>query len=83
MLPYAKKFAAEKKETPVLAVPELDATLAEGVSNIDANSVSDVTNVLFSAGPHWKSPTNAPAVVDTEGTTVVKSTSDTLTPGEI
>jgi hypothetical protein len=83
LLPYAKKFAAEKKDTPVFATPEAADVLAEGCPNTDANSFSVVTSVLFSAGPHWKSPTNAPAVVDTEGTTVVKSTSDTFTPGEI
>jgi hypothetical protein len=46
-------------------------------------STSFVTSVLCSTGPQTNEPANAPAVVDTAGTTVVKSTSEKLTPGEI
>jgi hypothetical protein len=37
LLPYAKKFAAEKKDTPVFATPEAAVVLAEGCPNTDAN----------------------------------------------
>jgi hypothetical protein len=35
------------------------------------------------AGPQLNAPAKAPAVVSTEGMTVVKSTSETVTPGDI
>jgi hypothetical protein len=38
--------------------------------------------VISLAGPHVKAPAKPPIVVATEGTTVVKSTSEILTPGD-
>ena len=38
--------------------------------------------VISLAGPHENPPVNPPIVVATEGTIVVKSISETLTPGD-
>jgi hypothetical protein len=56
--------------------------LESGLPNVldKVTSLSIRTTLL--AGPQTKDPEKAPAVVKTEGTTVVKSTSDTLTPGD-
>jgi hypothetical protein len=51
------------------------------VENGEIISLSICT--ILPTGPHKNVPAAAPAVVSTEGTTVVKSTSDTFTPGEI
>jgi hypothetical protein len=74
LLPYDKKLAAVKKET---------AEFESGVPNLLDKVISLSTKINLFAGPQTKVPANAPAVVRIEGTTVVKSTSDTFTPGEI
>jgi hypothetical protein len=73
LFPYDKKDAAVKKDTA-----ELESGLLKTL--IRDNSLS--IKITLSTGPHAKVPANAPAVVSTEGTTVVKSTSETFTPGE-
>jgi hypothetical protein len=73
LLPYAKKDAAVKKD-----VAELEFGLPNTLIKLSSLS----TRITLSAGPHAKVPAKAPAVVSTDGTTVVKSTSETFTPGE-
>ena len=73
LFPYARKFAAENHDV---------AQLSLGLLKRSTNIVSWVMSVLLFTGPHWNCPANAPAVVDTAGTTVVRSISDTFTPGE-
>ena len=70
-------------ETKLDAVKNETAESVSGLPNtLDrVNSLS--TKTILSAGPHVNVPANAPAVVRTEGTTVVRSTSETFTPGEI
>ena len=74
LLPYAKKLAAVKNDVAVL-----ESGLPKRLTKV----ISLSTCVIVSAGPHLNAPANAPAVVRTEGTTVVWSTSETFTPGEI
>ena len=50
--------------------------------NLSTNSVSLLTVVISSTGPHWNAPAIAPIVDDVDGTTLVKSISFTCTPGE-
>ena len=73
LLPYAKKLAAVKNDT---------AEFASGSPNVFLRVISLSTNTTLLAGPHENVPAKAPAVVRTDGTTVVKSISDTFTPGE-
>jgi hypothetical protein len=73
LFPYDKKFAAVKKYPAVVSL---------GVPNCSTSLASDSTDVTLLTGPHAKAPENAPAVVATEGTTVLLSYSVTKTPGE-
>ena len=50
--------------------------------NVAARRTSSDMVVITPTGPHAKGPANAPIEVGTEGTIVVKSISDTFTPGE-
>ena len=63
----AGMIAAVKKETAVVEF---------GLPNLLTKSTSFVTSTLWFAGPQSNCPANAPAVVDTAGTTVVKSISE-------
>jgi hypothetical protein len=63
-------------------VKKSTALLVVGFPNVSTRSSSDVIRVDVMAGPQRKRPANAPTLVDTAGITVVKSISDTLTPGE-
>ena len=74
LFPYAKNEAAVKNETAVFVF---------GCPKVLAKVISLSIRILLFTGPHAKFPAKAPAVVRTEGTTVVKSTSETFTPGEI
>ena len=61
------------------------SSLAKALSDypkIFDNVISLSTKTTLSIGPHLKYPAKAPDVVNTEGTTVVRSISDTFTPGE-
>jgi hypothetical protein len=70
---YDKKFAAVKKVSPLKLV---------GLPNLETNMFSESTNTLSPIGPQRKTPAKAPSVVATDGTTVVRSISDTFTPGD-
>ena len=72
-LPYVRKFAAVKKS---------EALLALGLLKIFTNLSSVSTRTSSSTGPHLRCAAIAPSVVETAGTTVVRSISLTLTPGE-
>ena len=74
-LPYAKKLAHVKK---------LVATFEFGPkgANVETRVISLSITLITSDGPHRNLPAKAPVVELTEGITVVKSTSATLTPGD-
>src|SRR6056300_504209 len=72
-------FAYERK---LVAVKKSSAVFALGFWNVLTRAVSWETKTLLSTGPHRKCPAIAPIDVDTAGTTVVRSISLTLTPGE-
>ena len=72
--PYARKLEATKKSVAVL--------LVNGFWKLFTRSSSLVIKTLCSAGPHLKWAANPASVVETAGTMVVRSISDTLTPGE-
>jgi hypothetical protein len=72
-LPYARKSAAVKNVWVLCPVT--------GVPNLLTRSVSDDTKTGVFVGPQAKMPAIAPVVVDTAGTTEVRSISDTLIPG--
>ena len=63
------------------AVKKVSALSEVGLPNRDTSVVSESTNTRCSTGPQLKTPAMAPSVVDTAGTTVVRSISLTLTPG--
>jgi hypothetical protein len=70
---YAKKLAA---------LNQYGATLSFGFPKVLTKRVSFEINVTSFAGPQTNGPAKAPIDVAPEGTTVVRSISDTLIPGE-
>ena len=60
----------------------LSNVFASGFPNVSINSVSDDTVTTSLTVPQANAPAMAPDVVDTDGTTLVKSISFTCTPGE-
>ena len=73
LLPYAKKDAAVKNDA---------AVLLSGALKVLTRTFSDPTLLSVFTGPQLKAPAYAPAVVRTEGTTVVKLVSVVITPGD-
>jgi len=71
--PYCKKFAAVKNDV---------AVLLSGLPNISTNWTSLLIVIISFTGPQLKFPAKPPIVVAVEGTTVVRSTSETFTPGD-
>jgi hypothetical protein len=70
---YDRKLAAVKNVSPLKLV---------GLPNLETSAFSESTRTLSPIGPQRKTPAKAPSVVATEGTTVVRSISDTFTPGD-
>jgi hypothetical protein len=70
---YDRKFAAFRKSTTFVAF---------GAANLVTNSVSLVTKVAASIGPHLNCPTAPPMVVPVACTDATWSDSVTFTPGE-
>jgi hypothetical protein len=52
-----------------------------GLKKVSINSISEEIVLISKTGPHWKAPAIAPIEVATAGTVVVKSISETFTPG--
>ena len=73
-LPYCKKLDAVKNVSKLLPL---------GLPNSLTKSSSEDTAVISPTGPFSKAPAIAPIDVDTAGTTLVKSTSLTRTPGAV
>jgi hypothetical protein len=70
---YDRKFAAVKNVSPLKLV---------GLPNLETSAFSESIRTLSPIGPQRNTPAKAPSVVATEGTTVVRSISDTFTPGD-
>jgi hypothetical protein len=70
---YAKKFAAENQYSKFVE---------SGLPNLLARRTSSDIVITSLVGPHAKGPANAPMEVATDGTIVVRSTSDTFTPAD-
>jgi len=72
LLPYDRKLAAVKNVSGFKFV---------GLPKRLTKLSSLLIRTNLSIGPQRKTPAMAPSVVETAGTTVVRSISDTLTPG--
>jgi hypothetical protein len=72
-LAYARKLAAENHVSALKLV---------GLANLETRVFSVSTRTLSPIGPQRKTPAMAPSDVATDGTTVVRSISDTFTPGD-
>ena len=72
-LPYCKKFAAVKNVSKLLPF---------GLPKTLTSSCSEPIGVISPTGPFSNAPATAPIDVATAGTTLVRSTSLTRTPGD-
>ena len=73
MFPYCRKLAAASQFSKLLEF---------GFPNLETRSPSEVTVCIEPTGPFSNAPAIAPIDVATAGTTFVKSTSFTCTPGD-
>jgi hypothetical protein len=74
-----RRFEYDKK---LAAVKNVSALKFEGLANLETRVFSESTRTLSPTGPQRNTPAKAPSEVATAGTTVVRSISDTLTPGD-